>query len=74
MILATDGVKTIAIFLYDDIRWGVEAQIGFNAGDGFGSYSIPEALTIRTVDVDTLTNSGQAGVFVFRLDSTLHLH
>ena len=71
MILATDSIKTVVMFLYDDIRWGAEAQIGFNAGDGLCFSSLPVALSSQTVDLDNLTNSGKMGVFVFRVDGML---
>ena len=71
MILATDDIKTIVMFLYDDIRWGAGAQIGFNAGDGYSFFSLSVALSTQTVDVDDFTNSEKMGVFVFRVDSML---
>lgn len=71
MILATAGIKTIVMFLYEDIRWGAEAEIGFNAGDGFSFFSLQVAPSDQTVDVVGLPSSGKMGVFVFRVDSML---
>ena len=68
MLLATDGMKSVSIFIYHDIQWGSNAQIGFNLGDGLLSYTLPEALTSQTIDIDQLSNVGRMGVFAFRID------
>lgn len=74
-MLATDGQQTIAVFIYNDIQWGGRAQVGFNAGDGHTSLTIPEALSSSTLDMEELSNVDQPGVFVFRIDSKqLQLH
>lgn len=70
-MLGTDGVQTLAIFIYDDINWGRDAQIGFNAGDGVSFFTLPEALANETIDIDERTNVGEPGIFVFRIDSML---
>lgn len=62
-----------ALFLYKDIQWGEEAQIGFNAGDGFSSFSLPGALTEVTTDIDEQSNVYHPGVFIYRIDSELSL-
>ena len=72
VVLATDTVKTVALFIYEDIEWGDGAQIGFNAGDGQTSYMLPEALTEDTLSMHNRTNVGRPGVFVFRIDSKLN--
>ena len=69
MVLATNGTITLAAFLYNDIQWGRRAQIGFNAGDGYSSFMLDEALTDQTADIDKLSNVEKPGVFIFRLDS-----
>ena len=38
---------TFVFFIYGDIQWGDGANIGFNAGDGIGSFMVPGALTTR---------------------------
>ena len=58
-----------AFFLYEDIQWGREAQIGFNAGDGFSSFSLPGALTEATLNADERSNVDHPGVFIYRIDS-----
>ena len=68
MVLATDTINTVALFLYDEINQGSRAQVGLNAGDGVSSYMLPEALSSQTVDLDQLTNAGEPGIFVFRVD------
>ena len=57
------------MFLYKDIQWGIRAQIGVNAGDGYSSFSLSEAVADPVEDVDNRTNVGLPGVFVFRIDS-----
>ena len=49
-------------------QWGVEAQIGFNAGDGRTSFTASEVLTEPTRNVDQLSNVGEPGVFVYHID------
>lgn len=73
VVLLTDGHKSFASFLYQDIQWGSNAQIGFNNGKGNKSFSIPEALTTETLHVETLSNVGRPGVFVFQVDG-MYIH
>lgn len=68
MVLSTDGVMSYATFLYEDIQWGQGAQIGFNAEDGINSFSLPQALTNATINIDESTNVGRRGVFIFQID------
>ena len=68
-MLATDGVQTLAVFIYKDINWGEGAQIGFNAGDGYISFTLPEALSYQTRIIDERSNVGEPGVFIYRIDS-----
>ena len=68
-MLATDGVQTLAVFIYRDINWGERAQIGFNVGDGYTSFTLPEALSSQTRNIDEHSNVGKPGVFVYRIDS-----
>ena len=71
MLLSTDGTHTVAIFIYHDIRWGYGAQIGFNAGEGLTSFTLPEALIELTSSIDQRSNVGEPGVFVYRIDGKL---
>ena len=72
-MLATDGIKTLAVFLFHDIQWGERAQIGFNAGDAYTSFNdmLPVALSDQTLNITQHSNAGEAGVFVYRIDSML---
>lgn len=69
MWLGSDGRESFILFLYADIQWGENAQIGFSAGDNFRSFSIPEALTANTVDIEFGSNIDRTGVFLFQVDS-----
>jgi len=64
----TDGEASYVCFLYETVNWGPGAQIGFNAGDGIRSYTVPAALTAETINFDQLSNIDRPGVFVFRVD------
>ena len=67
--LGSDQSVSFVVFLYGDMEWGENAQIGFNAGDGLRSFSLPESLTAETVDIELRSNTNEEGVFVFRVDS-----
>ena len=73
VVLATDTSITIAIFIYDAIRSGSGAQVGFNAGDGRNFFTLPGALTSQTLAMEELSNIGQPGVFIYRIDSKLYM-
>ena len=66
-----DDIQSVAMFIYHDIQWGREAQIGFNAGDGVTSFSIPEALSNRTLNIDGCSRDEKPGIFAFPIDSKL---
>ena len=68
-MLATDGVQTLAMFIYKDINWGEGAQIGFNAGDGYTSLTLPEALSNQTRSINERSNVGEPGIFIYDIDS-----
>ena len=82
-ILATNGLNSFAIFLYADglIQWttgdasggaggfgGTPAQVGFNAGDGVRFAIVPESRSSEIVNIDTTSNVGVPGAWIFRLD------
>ena len=69
MVLATDAIHTVAMFIYDDIQWEDDTQIGFNFGDGENSLTIPQTFLDRILNISELSNTGERGVFIFRLDS-----
>ncbi|XP_054773314.2 sushi domain-containing protein 2-like [Lytechinus pictus] len=83
-VLVTDGRYSFAIFNYGDINWttgeasggdpstglgGTPAQVGFNAGDGVTYYSVPGSQTPAVVDIETTSNIGVPGRWVFRTDN-----
>ena len=81
--MITDGRRSFVIFLYADgeIQWttgdasggtngfgGTAAQVGFNSGDGIRFASVPGSQTMAIVNIDTTSNVGIPGVWVFRVD------
>lgn len=64
---------TLAVFIYNEIQWSVATQIGFNAGDGYSSFTPNEALIDPVENVDNRTNIGLPGVFVYRIDSKIEI-
>ena len=71
-VLATDGVRTFVMFLYEDIQWGsAQTTIGFNAGDRFQSITLPESLTTEGVlNLENSSNVEIPGVYIFRVDQS----
>lgn len=70
MVIATDTFKTVAVFTYDDIQWGQRSQVGFYAGDEY-NYLLLRSHSSRLINMSGLTNVGEPGVFVYRIDSKL---
>ncbi|XP_030834993.1 sushi, nidogen and EGF-like domain-containing protein 1 [Strongylocentrotus purpuratus] len=85
VVMVTDGRFSFAIFNYGDINWttgtdnggdantglgGTPAQVGFNAGDGVTFYSVPGSQTAAIVDIETTSNIGVPGRWVFRTDNS----
>ena len=79
----TDGTLSFAMFLYADgeIQWttgsasggsggfgGTPAQVGFDAGDGERFFSVPGSQTNDIVNIDTTTNVGVPGVWMFQVN------
>lgn len=75
-----DGERLFTLFLYKDIQWtsgdsptynsmngfgGSPAQIGFNAGDGVHSYTIPMSQTDSVVNITETSNIGVPGAWAF---------
>ncbi|XP_030838223.1 sushi domain-containing protein 2-like, partial [Strongylocentrotus purpuratus] len=71
-VMVTNGRYSFAIFNYGDINWttGTGAQVGFNAGDGVTFYSVPGSRTAAVVDIETTSNIGVPGRWVFRTDNS----
>lgn len=66
--MATDGEFSFVFFIYGDIQWGNRATIGFNAGDGLGSFQITRPRDTR--NIETSSNVGIPGVYIFRVDQS----
>ena len=69
VVIAADNNKntTFVLFLYEDIQWSDSfSEAGFNPANMIsgGHHSLEDI----TVDLDTLSNIGQSGIFAFRVD------
>ena len=58
---------TFVFFIYGDIQWGDGANIGFTAGDGTRSFTVPGALTNQVLNIDEGSNVGVTGVYIYRV-------
>ncbi len=70
-VLMTDGWRSFVALLYTNIEWGPRAQIGFNAGDGNRSFTVPGGLTPATLYMQSMSNVGQPGLFIYQVDGEL---
>ena len=68
VVIATDGQQTFVFFIYGDIEWGEDTNIGFDAGDGVRSFMVPGALTNRSVNVEGGSNVDVRGMYIYRVD------
>ncbi len=68
VVLMTDGWRSHVCLLYSRIQWGPRAQIGFNAGDGNRSFTVPGGLTGATLHMESFSNVGRPGLFVYQVD------
>ena len=59
---------TFVFFIYGDIQWSSDANIGFNAGDGTSYFMVPSALTNQALNIDEGSNVGMTGVYIYRVD------
>ena len=82
-VMVTDEANSFVIFLYADggIQWttgdesggvngfgGTPAQVGFNAGDGNRSATLPTSRTAAIVDIELTSNVGVPGMWVLQVD------
>ena len=66
MVLASDVSETYVLYLYKDIQFITELTIvGFNAGDGIRSYTLPDS---DVLNLTATSNVGYPGVHMFRVD------
>lgn len=83
-VLVTDGRYSFAIFNYGPMTWttgtgsggdpatglgGTPAQVGFNAGDSINYFAVPDSRTPDIVRIGEVTNTGQRGRWMFRIDA-----
>ena len=59
---------TFVFFIYNNIQWGEDAIIGFSAGDGMRSFTLPAALTKQVLSIDEGSNVGVTGVYIYQVD------
>ncbi len=63
----SDGQLSFVFFSYGDIQRGFNAFVGFNQGGG-RSFSVPGSQTPIVDDIETCSNVGIPGLFVYRVD------
>ena len=68
VVIVTDGQQTFVFFIYGDIEWGDDANIGFNAGDGVRSFMLSGALTNQSMNVEDGSNVDVRGLYIYRVD------
>ena len=77
-VLVSDGQLSFAIFLYADglIQWAESenevgrfaATVGVNTGVTGRYLRVPQSGTPSIIEIDTTSNVGRPGVWLFRLD------
>ena len=87
--MAGSGNQSYAIYLYADglIQWtasidqggengfgGNAALVGYNAGDGVISFTLPGSYTDDILNVVSISNVNVPGMLVFRLDDDDVVH
>jgi receptor-type tyrosine-protein phosphatase Q/CUB/sushi domain-containing protein len=81
-VMATDGSKTYAIFLYPDngIQWttgtasGTPALAGINPGYDNLFFTIPTSLTDAVINISQTSNMGIPGKWMVRIDQQNTIH
>ena len=73
VLITTDGYKSYSIFNYDKLEWStmydtVNAQAGFNFGDGFRHLTLPGSRTIDVLNYTQNSNIGVSGRWIYRID------
>jgi receptor-type tyrosine-protein phosphatase Q/CUB/sushi domain-containing protein len=76
-VIATDGGKSFAIFLYNELNWTspsnqeatpMYAKVGFNEGYQNRSWEVPCSRSYNVTDISFGSNSGVPGEWIFRID------
>ena len=79
-----DETRSYALFLYPEggIRWttgdatgkkgreGIQAQVGYDAGDNINYYTVPGSRTSSIVDIESTSNVGVHGLYIFKVDGS----
>ena len=75
LVLATDGMRSFALFLYldDGIQWPnanfqPSVTSGYDAGDGINFYLNPLSETVEIGDIEETSNVGVDGLYIFQMD------
>jgi hypothetical protein len=73
-VLTTDGNNSFTVFQYDKIMFTSTSTspfttVGFNAGDGIRSYSLPHSGTPDLTLLTSESNINTPGVWVFQVDT-----
>jgi hypothetical protein len=64
--LVDTGSSNFSIeFRYEDIQWARDARAGYSAGNGTNFFELPESGTNAVLNLETLSNIGEAGVYKF---------
>ena len=84
-VLVSNGQQSFVLFLYADgeIQWttgdasggtgglgGTKAYVGFNAADNIRYAKAPDSQTPDIINIDTTSNVGRPGVWMFRVDES----
>jgi hypothetical protein len=71
-VLATDGSRTYALFIYGDIQWIFgSVTVGFNAGDQRRHFSLPESSSDRGIfELERTSNCERRGTYIYRVDES----
>jgi len=72
VVIATDGVTTHVLFLYQDIQWATPSTfVGFSAGDNVNEFYLPGTSTAAEIlNLESMSNVGVPGMFAFRVDQS----
>jgi len=82
--MATDGIRSYAIFLYSSITWttgdasggrngfgGTRARAGLNAGFSRRQITISGSGSSSIVNIELTSNVGTRGRYVYRTDTSI---
>ena len=84
LAMATDGIRSYAIFLYSRITWttgdasggrngfgGTRARAGLNAGFSRRQITISSSGSSSIVNIELTSNVGTRGRYVYRTDTSI---